>query len=138
MATTPSRRSSGAHNIASLESCQALEREIAALKADTARQLAECTAFCEVADVTIRTAEREAADLGAVLTGGPGGEPVSGEQVLWALTSTTQAKDALVERMHRRCRRLHADLLRLEKRVGAHTTEAQARGHCVLVWVKPA
>jgi hypothetical protein len=37
-----------------------------------------------------------------------------------------------VERMHRRCRRLHADLLRLEKRVGAHTTEAQARGHCVL------
>ena len=55
-----SRRDSGA---VTLEACEALQDEVAALKATTARQLAELAAFCEVADVTVKTAQREAADV---------------------------------------------------------------------------
>ena len=55
-----SRRESG---VVTLEACEALQEEIAALKANTARQLAELAAFCEVADVTVKTAQREAADV---------------------------------------------------------------------------
>ena len=49
--------------VVSVESCDALQEEVAALKANTQRQLAELAAFCEVADVTVKTAQREAADV---------------------------------------------------------------------------
>jgi hypothetical protein len=152
-----SRRDSG---VVTLEACEALQDEVAALKANTARQLAELAAFCEVADVTVKTAQREAADVrpsscvchlaapalskrdqralfatkppqlrSAVLAGGPGGGPVSDEQALFALTSVTATKEALVERMQRRVRRTHADLVRMERKVGQAAQE-RVRG-CV-------
>ena len=153
-----SRRDSG---VVTLEACEALQDEVAALKANTARQLAELAAFCEVADVTAKTAQREAADVrpllcvcracalscdqrgcfsrtrlysthtqqlrSAVLAGGPGGGPVSDEQALFALTSATATKEALVERMQRRVRRTHADLVRMERKV---TQAAEERVRC--------
>ena len=62
----------------------------------------------------------------AVLAGGPGGGPMSAEQALFALTSATATKEALVERMQRRCRRTHADLVRIERKV-AQAAEERAR-----------
>jgi hypothetical protein len=54
---------------------------------------------------------------------------VSDEQALFALTSVTATKEALVERMQRRVRRTHADLVRMERKVGQAAQE-RVRG-CV-------
>ena len=56
---------------------------------------------------------------------------MSDEQALFALTSTTTSKEALIERMKRRVRRTHADLVRMERKV-AQAAEERVRGCCVV------
>lgn len=65
------RSSSAAHEVATPGACDALQREVEQLRIDTHRQLAELAAFCDVADVTVKTADREAGDVRACVRGLP-------------------------------------------------------------------